>query len=224
MGSRWKEGFVELLLLVLLALVALGLGAVLLLVGYRFFLLLLPIWGFVAGLWLGAETVSILLGEGFLVSVTGLVVGFVVGLIMAVLSYLFYAVGVLLLGASFGYWLAAGLMYAVGFESGFLVTVVGAITAIIFATLTVMVDVKKHLAIIMTAFGGAGGIALAILLIFGAITLEQLQAGAAAALAALIEDSVFWLLIWLALAIGGIIFQESNTREYYIEYDRQYGS
>jgi len=194
------------------------------LVGYRFFLLLLPIWGFVAGLWLGAETVSILLGEGFLVSVTGLVVGFVAGLIMAVLSYLFYAVGVLLLGASFGYWLAAGLMYAVGFESGFLVTVVGAITAIIFATLTVMVDVKKHLAIIMTAFGGAGGIALAILLIFGAITLEQLQAGAAAALAALIEESVFWLLIWLALAIGGIIFQESNTREYYIEYDRQYGS
>jgi len=215
---------VELLLLVLLALVALGLGAVLLLVGYRFFLLLLPIWGFVAGLWLGAETVSILLGEGFLVSVTGLVVGFVVGLIMAILSYLFYAVGVLLLGASFGYWLAAGLMYAVGFESGFLVTVVGAITAIIFATLTVMLDVKKHLAIIMTAFGGAGGISLAILLIFGVIDPEQLQAGGAAALAAVIEESVLWLLIWLALAIGGIIFQESNTREYYIEYDRQYGS
>jgi len=215
---------VELLLLVLLALVALGLGAVLLLVGYRFFLLLLPIWGFVAGLWLGAETVSILLGEGFLVSVTGLVVGFVVGLIMAILSYLFYAVGVLLLGASFGYWLAAGLMYAVGFESGFLVTVVGAITAIIFATLTVMLDVKKHLAIIMTAFGGAGGISLAILLIFGVIDPEQLQAGGAAALAAVIEESALWLLIWLALAIGGIIFQESNTREYYIEYDRQYGS
>jgi len=215
---------VELFLLILLTLVALGLGAVLLLVGYRFFLLLLPIWGFVAGLWLGAETVSILLGEGFLVSVTGLVVGFVVGLIMAILSYLFYAVGVLLLGASFGYWLAAGLMYAVGFESGFLVTVVGAITAIIFATLTVMLDVKKHLAIIMTAFGGAGGISLAILLIFGVIDPEQLQAGGAAALAAVIEESALWLLIWLALAIGGIIFQESNTREYYIEYDRQYGS
>ena len=214
----------ELLLLILLALVALGLGAVLLLVGYRFFLLLLPIWGFVAGLWLGAETVSILLGEGFLVSVTGLAVGFVVGLIMAILSYLFYAVGVLLLGASFGYWLTAGLMYAVGFESGFLVTIAGVITAIIFATLTVMLDVKKHLAIIMTAFGGAGGISLAILLIFGVIAPEQLQAGGAAALAAVIEDSVFWLLIWLAFAIGGIIFQESTTREYYIEYDRQYGS
>jgi hypothetical protein len=215
---------VELFLLILLALVALGLGAVLLLVGYRFFLLLLPIWGFVAGLWLGAETVSILLGEGFLVSVTGLAVGFVVGLIMAILSYLFYAVGVLLLGASFGYWLTAGLMYAIGFESGFLVTIAGVITAIIFATLTVMLDVKKHLAIIMTAFGGAGGISLAILLIFGVIVPEQLQAGGAAALAGVIEDSVFWLLIWLALAIGGIIFQESTTREYYIEYDRQYGS
>jgi len=143
---------------------------------------------------------------------------------MAILSYLFYAVGVLLLGASFGYWLAAGLMYAVGFESGFLVTVVGAITAIIFATLTVMLDVKKHLAIIMTAFGGAGGISLAILLIFGVIDPEQLQAGGAAALAAVIEESALWLLIWLALAISGIIFQESNTREYYIEYDRQYGS
>ena len=214
----------DLLLLVLLTLVALGLGAAFLLVGYRFFLLLLPIWGFVAGLWLGAETVSILLGEGFLVSVTGLVVGFVVGLIMAILSYLFYAVGVLLLGASFGYWLAAGLMYAVGFETGFMVTIVGVITAIIFATLTVMLDVKKHLAIIITAFGGAGGISLAILLLFGVISPDQLQAGAAAALAAVVDDSVFWLLIWLALAIGGIIFQENNTREYYLEYDRQYGS
>ncbi len=224
MGARWKEGFVDLILLILLALILLGLGAVFLLVGYRFFLILLPIWGFVAGLWLGAEVISVLLGEGFLVSVTGLVVGFVTGLIMAILSYLFYAAGVLLLGASFGYWLSAGLMYAVGFEAGFLVTVIGAVSAIIFATLTVMLDVKKHLAIIMTAFGGAGGISLSILLIFGAITPEQLQAGAASVLAAVIEDSVFWLLFWLALAIGGIIFQENNSKEYYIEYDRQYGS
>lgn len=214
----------ETVLLIFLVLVTLGLGITLLLLGYRFFLLLLPIWGFVAGLWIGAETISVILGEGFLVSVTGLVVGVVVGLVFAFLSYLFYAVGVLLLGASFGYWLAAGLLYAVGLEPGFVVTIIGVISAIIFATLTVMLDVKKHLVIIISAFGGAGGVILAILLIFGTVTPAQLQDGASAALSTVIEDSVFWLFIWLGLAIGGFVIQENSNRDYFHEYDRQYES
>ncbi|MGD9093119.1 MAG: hypothetical protein PVF74_09725, partial [Anaerolineales bacterium] len=70
--------------------------------GYRLFLVMLPIWGFFAGLWLGAATVMWLFGEGFLATVTGLVVGFVVGLVLAVLSYLFYIVGVALVATFLG--------------------------------------------------------------------------------------------------------------------------
>ena len=58
-------------------------------VGYRLFLVLLPIWGFVFGLVLGAQTIQALFGEAFLATVTSWVVGFIVGGIFAVLSYLF---------------------------------------------------------------------------------------------------------------------------------------
>jgi len=213
---------VDVLQLICLSLLAFALGLVFLLAGYRFFLLLLPIWGFFAGLWLGAQTISILLGEGFLASVTALIVGIVVGLILAVLSYFFYSIGVLLLGASFGYWLGSAVMNVIGLDPGFVATVVAIIIATIFAALTVLLDVKKHLIVVITALGGASGLLISAVLVFGRISIADLQAGAAEALGVVIDDSIFWLILWLVLAAGGILVQEMTTREFYLEYDRKY--
>jgi hypothetical protein len=63
-----------------LVLFALLLGAALCLAGYRFFLVMLPIWGFFGGFWIGAEATSLLLGGGFLATTTGLVVGLAAGI------------------------------------------------------------------------------------------------------------------------------------------------
>lgn len=206
----------------LFSLVALGFGLALLLVGYRFFLLLLPIWVFVAGMWLGAQSISWILGEGFFASVTGLAVGFLVGLILAALSYLFYAIGILLLGAFFGYWFSSFLLYALGFNPGFFVSIASIIAAIVFATLTVLLDVKKHLVIIITAFSGAGAILLAILLLTSSITLDNIQSGAAETLQMIFDESIFWLLLYLFLSVASIVFQERSTSGYLIKFDRQY--
>lgn len=208
--------------LLLLSLIALGLGLAFLLVGYRFFLLLLPIWGFFAGLWLGAQSISWVLGEGFLVSVTGLAVGFLVGLILAAFSYFFYSVGILLLGAFFGYWFSSIILYALGFSPGFLVSIASIISAIVFATLTVLLDVKKHLVIIITAFVGAGTVLTSLMLITGHITVTNIQAGAAETIRLVFEESAIWLLLWLALAIISIVFQERSTLDYLIKFDRQH--
>ncbi len=208
--------------LLLLSLIALGLGLAFLLVGYRFFLLLLPVWGFFAGLWLGAQSISWVLGEGFLVSVTGLAVGFLVGLILAAFSYLFYSVGILLLGAFFGYWFSSIILYALGFAPGFLVSIASIISAIVFATLTVMLDVKKHLIIIITAFVGAGAILTSLMLLTGRITITNIQAGAAETLRLVFEESAIWMFLWLALTIISIVFQERSALDYLIKFDRQY--
>lgn len=208
--------------LLFISLIALGLGLAFLLAGYRFFLILLPIWGFFAGLWLGAQAISWVLGEGFLASVTGLVVGFLVGLIMGAFAYLFYSIGILLLGAFFGYWFCSVILYLLGLDPGFLVSIAGIISAIVFATLTVMLDVKKHLVIIITAFAGAGAVLIAILLLFGRISITNIEAGAAETLNLVFEESGFWLLLWLSMAIISIIFQERTTSGYLIKYDRQY--
>ncbi len=86
--------------------------------GYRLFIILLPVWGFFFGLWLGAESLQALFGVGFLATVTSWVVGFIVGAIFAVLSYLFYVFAVALAAGSLGYYLGVGLMEAIGIKHG----------------------------------------------------------------------------------------------------------
>ncbi|RMF03435.1 MAG: hypothetical protein D6768_05895 [Chloroflexi bacterium] len=90
------------------ALFALVLGLAFTFAGYRVFLVMLPIWGFFAGFWLGAEATTLIFGAGFLATTTGWVIGFILGLLGAVLSYMFYALGVALVAAGFGWALGAG--------------------------------------------------------------------------------------------------------------------
>ena len=90
----------------LVGLLALAIGLAFAFYGFKLFLILLPIWGFFAGFLIGAELISSLLGgadAGFLATVTGWVVGFILGLVFAVLSYLYYWVAVILLGGFLGY-------------------------------------------------------------------------------------------------------------------------
>ena len=112
-------------------LIALMLGLVVCVAGYRLFLFLLPLWGFFFGLFLGAQTLQALFGVGFFATVTSWVVGFIVGAIFAVLSYLFYAVAVALIAGSLGYGLGAGFMHLIGLDWGLIVWLVGIVVAVI---------------------------------------------------------------------------------------------
>src|SRR3954468_23897593 len=83
--------------------IALMYGSILAFSGYRFFVFLLPFFGFFWGFGLGAQTMQSLFNEGFLASVAGWVVGFFLGLLFAVLSYFFFAAAVAVLAGSLGY-------------------------------------------------------------------------------------------------------------------------
>src|SRR5512136_75246 len=83
-------------------------GLVLCFAGYRLFIILLPIWGFVFGLAFGVQSIQLLFGVGFLATVTSWVVGIIVGAIFAILSYLFYTLAVAIIAGSLGYGLAVG--------------------------------------------------------------------------------------------------------------------
>ncbi|HXV99986.1 MAG TPA: DUF4203 domain-containing protein [Anaerolineae bacterium] len=195
------------------ALFALIVGLAFCFAGYRVFLVMLPIWGFFAGFWLGAEATSLLLGTGFLATTTGWVIGFVVGLLGAVLSYLFYMLGVGLLAAAFGWAMGAGLMSALGFDPGLLTTLVGIIAALVMAALVVLLNIQKYVIIAITAIGGANAIVLAGLLLFGRVSLEGLR-GAGNAIVPILQDSWFWLVIWLVLAAAGLVVQIMLNRTY----------
>ncbi len=196
-----------------LALFAVLLGAAILFAGYRFFLVMLPIWGFFGGFWLGAYSVSLILGGGFLATTTGLVVGFVVGIIGAVLSYLFYLVGVVIIAAAFGGAVGSGIMSAIGFDPGLVLGIVTVISALVAAGLTLLFNLQKYVLILLTAMAGAVLVVLAGTLVFGQVTVADLQAGGNF-IRPIFQGSWFWGLVWLVLVVVGVVVQIQANRTY----------
>lgn len=190
------------------------LGLAALLSGYRVFLLLLPIWGFFAGFFIGATVITLLLGDGFLVTVTGWVVGFILGLIFAILSYLFYIVGVAIVAGSIGYALGAGLMYALIPDANIIAFLIGLIIAIIVAGITLVLNLQKWIIIVITALGGSTAILTSLLLFFGRIGLADLGNNP---VQPIIQDSFFWFIFWFLLAAIGFTAQATTTQAYVLE-------
>jgi hypothetical protein len=103
-------------------------------------------------------------------------------------------------------------MMALGYGNhSTLALIAGLICAIAMAVLTLALDLTKFLIVISTSLGGASSIIAGILLLLGKIPLEALAFGI---VGAIISSSQLWGLVWLVLAIAGIIVQLSNTRRY----------
>jgi hypothetical protein len=184
--------------------IALLVGAAFTFAGFRFFLILLPIWGFVIGFMAGAQVVTLIFGDGFFATLLGWGVGLIGALAFAVLSYLFYWVAVVLLGASVGYTIGLGFMAAIGVDFGFLAVAVGVVLGAILAVGVIVLGVPKYLIVILTAVAGASATLAGIFLLIGRIPLDALSMGA---VGAIVRDSLVWIVVWLALAGIGIVSQ-----------------
>lgn len=197
-----------------MSMIALLLGLAVTFSGYRLFLILLPIWGFFFGFGLGAETLQVLFGVGFLATVSSWVVGFLVGAAFAVLSYLFYIVAVALMAGSFGYGLAVALLAAIGLNLNLIVWLIGLVAGIIVAVVVLIFNLQKYAIIVITALGGTGAIIFTLLAIFGEITPANLLLNP---VRQAILNSFWWLLFYLVVAVAGIIVQLLANREYELE-------
>ena len=186
--------------------------------GYRLFLILLPIWGFFFGFGLGVQTLQAIFGVGFLSTISSWVVGLIVGLIFAVLSYLFYIVAVALLSGSFGYSVAVGILTAIGLNFGLIVWLIGIVAGIALAVIVLALNIQKYAIIVITAVAGTGVIIFTILASVGGLTPAEL---ARSPVLTAIQDSFWWLVFFIVVAGAGIVFQLRANRAYEIEaYDR----
>jgi len=187
-------------------------GIAALLWGYRIFLVLLPIWGFFAGLWLSVTGTTILLGESFLWTVTGLIIGVVIGLVAAVLSYLFYTIGVAIFAGAIGGMLGSAFMVILGLDPGFLTTLVTIASAVLVALLALIWNLQRYIITALTSLGGAALLVTAFLLLFGQVNLPAVQAGNL--LEPIFTSSWVWILTFLVLFVVGFVFQIRRDREY----------
>jgi hypothetical protein len=195
-------------------LIALLVGLTICFGGYRLFLVLLPIWGFFFGFGLGAETMQALFGVGFLSTVTSWVVGFIVAAIFALLSYLFYAVGVALVAGALGYALGAGFMNLIGLDWNWLVWLVGIAVGVGVVIVTFYFNLQEYVIIAATAIGGAGVIVGTLLFGFIGMTLAKFFENP---VRNALEESWLWALFFVILAVVGIVVQIMTTRVYEIE-------
>ena len=91
----------------LMAILAVVIGLAFCFGGWRFFLLLLPIWGFVVGFGLGSEVVRAIFNDGTFATLLSWIVGFVFAVVFAVLSYLYYYAAIAILAGMVGYAIGA---------------------------------------------------------------------------------------------------------------------
>jgi hypothetical protein len=193
----------------LIGLVGLVLGAAVTFGGYRWFMLLLPVWGLFVGFTAGADAVSVLVGEGFLASVLGIGVGILLGLVFALLSWFYWWGAVIVIAGVIGYESAHWLLVVIGLNLGgpltFLISlVVGAVIAFV----AIALNAPRLVAITFTSLAGAGWMTAGIALLPGIIKPEQLASGP---IAAIYTQGWLWIVIWGVLAAAGILEQLVTT-------------
>ncbi len=204
--------------LLCMGVVALGFGLTVAFFGYKLLWLILPIWGFFAGFAIGAQAIQAVFSEAFLATVTSWVVGFIVGGIFALLSYLFYFLAVALLSGAFGYGVTVGILTWIGMDFGFLVWLIAIIVAVITAVAVIRFDIQKYAVIVITAIGGTGVIIFTFLVAFGDLSVAEMLI---APVLSAINDSWLWFLFFVVMAGTGIYFQLQTNRAYDVEeYDR----
>ena len=195
---------------VLVALIALGLGLVALFFGFRLFLLLLPVWGALVGFLIGASFVAWLLGEGFLSSILGIVVGVVVGIGGALISVVWWWVGVVIAIGGFGFAIGYGVLPELGLDVGVLNLLVGLAIGVVFAVAAVVLRLPRLFVVTATALWGAGAVLAGVLIFLDEIQPEAVGYGA---VDAVVATSLLWLIVYLGLAIVGAVAQLATSED-----------
>ncbi len=179
--------------------------------GFKWFMILLPVWGFITGFSLGAYGVSSIFGEGILAMPVIIVAGAIIGLIFAVIAYLFFPVAIILMGASLGYFVGWTVIVSLGFEPGLIPALFGLIAAIVVALLAIRFHLPKLVIIVSTSLLGSIAIIIGIMLLIGDISL---QGGLQELARYLMEASTAWRILWIALGAVGFVVQLHRAKAY----------
>ncbi|MDQ5982620.1 MAG: hypothetical protein QG549_617 [Patescibacteria group bacterium] len=178
-------------------------GVLVALLGERMFRVILPIIGFVAGILIGYSGVEAIFGIGFISFPLAILTSLLIGAILAILSYLYFEIAiVLLVGVITGY----GAMYigiALGLSSNRfwlgLLTFAGAIIGLALAT---AIPMGQSLIVIASSFYGVAMVMAGFFMIGGSITFEQIQR---TGILRVVTDRIDGSLLWFAVWVGGSI-------------------
>jgi hypothetical protein len=198
---------VEIIIGILLILIGLAVAFF----GLRFWFILLPIFGAVTGFYLGARVIQDLFGTGFLSTATSWIVGIVLAIGFALLSWFVWYAGAIIMAGAVGASLFSGIMHALFTNPwGWTLFIISLIGAIIFAAIALFLNLPVYIVIVNSALGGASLAIAGLMTVLGMITITELANGTAVAT---IDEARFqgagwlWVILWIVVAILGLLYQ-----------------
>lgn len=195
----------------LIGIILLVIGLAVAFFGLRFWFILLPIFGAITGFFIGARGMQDLFGTGFLSTATSWIVGIVLAILFALLSWFVWYAGAIIMAGAVGASLFTGILHAIFTNPwGIALFIIGLIGAIIFVVGALVLNLPVYIVIVNSALGGASLAIAGLMTLMGTITTTELANGATVAV---VDESRFqgagwlWVLLWLIVAIVGIFFQ-----------------
>jgi hypothetical protein len=180
-------------------------GLLLLLWGFRYRQILLPVISFCIGFTAAAGLAALLSPEGFATSPVAWLIALTTGVIYALMAVRFKTVGLILLAGALGYGLVVYLLLAVDIDDGTIIAFMGLFGAVLFVLYAIFRRNQDWMLVGLTALAGAFSLLVGVLLIFNQLSVDEITSVSGPN--TLMENPLLWLTLWLILAIVGFVAQ-----------------
>ena len=193
---------------ILLGIIAILVGGLFCFRGYLAMRVVIPIWGALSGFVLGAGLITSWTGDGFLSTTLSWIVGAAVALVFGLLAYLYYEVSVVIVMGAVGFILGATLLAALGVTWTWVVVLAGLAFGALLAILAIVGDLPMGILTILTAFAGSSAMVVGTMLLLNIVSTGDFDD---TTVTERIADDWWWYLIYLGLAIAGMVAQFRST-------------
>jgi hypothetical protein len=185
------------------AILLLVFGLVTSMLGTQFFKILFPVIGLVAGFMVGFSGTQGLFGVGTLSNAMAVVVAIIVGVVLALLSFVLYDFAVSVIAAIVGATALSYLGVALGLrQEGFIVFVLALTGGIIGFIAAQRYAIGFNLIVALTSLFGVACVMAGIMLVAGSVSLDQLNnQGIVGTVLDVVDQSFLWFFVW----VGGSI-------------------
>ncbi len=200
------------------------LGGISALLGVKVFRLLLPLLGFVSGVMVGFGGVQAVFGTGVISTTIAVVMAVIIGAIMALLSFMFYELAIIILSMMLGASFMTYLGVAVGLENaGFVLFLLGLSGAILGFLLSAGSNLAVSFVIVGTAMLGVAYILAGVLLLVGSLSLDDLSnGGIVQSVVQTVDQSFLWLLVWIGGTIVAMQVQSAALMQEFMDNRYEY--
>jgi Domain of unknown function (DUF4203) len=189
---------------VIYGLVAIAAGALFCFRGYLAFRFIIPLWGAFVGFSFGAGLIAEITGDGFLSTTMSWLVGLAFAFVFALLSYLFFAVAVVIAMGSIGFALGTSLMVAFGITWTWLIVLAGFALGVLLAFIAIAANMPMVVLIVLSALAGASALPAGIMLLVGAVDTDEFGDKAVTELA---NNDWWWYAVFAIFALVGLLAQ-----------------